>query len=63
MTIRDILYSNQGDIQNYIQHNGGKVSIIKEIFKFVHLNMERLVHFLENILQHQRQLVALVLPD
>lgn len=37
-------HTNQGDIQNNIQHRT-KVSTIEKIFKFAHQNMDRLVYF------------------
>ena len=36
---------NQGDIWDCIQHNMNKISIIREIFKFVLQSIERLVYF------------------
>ncbi len=45
LAIRQILQSNQRDIENYLQHGIEKGAIIRKIFKFVHQNAERLVYF------------------
>ena len=57
--IREIVYNNQGDIYNFIQHNREKVSIYQGDFQIHSSEHGKIALFLRNFLQNQGEVAAL----